>query len=351
MKSRDQQIAIPGKGKEVALYKMHGDIASPDEVIICKDDYERYARKHELFQNQLGADLVSKTFLFLGFSFTDPHLDYMLGHLRSLLEDNKREHFAVMRKARVNKHIDETEARKRLKYEENKQALQIEDLQRYSIQTHLIDSFDEVTDILESIERRYFSRNIFVSGSAHECEDFGMGRLRDFCVQLGERLIDNKYRVISGMGLNVGDSVVKGALLGLYHRKNLRIENYLTIRPFPRALPAGENEEQFNTEYRKDMVSKCGVAIFIAGTSRSNMESLGVLEEYKIAISLKKTPIPIGVTGFAARKIWETMRPDIESFYSDAVTAKMFADLNNPDLSNDQLLDVVFEIMQRVSDR
>jgi len=110
VKSRDKDIATHKKGRDTVLYKMHGDIARPDETVICKDDYEQYARNHPIFQNTLEADLLSKTFLFLGFSFSDPNLEYMLGHLRSLLEDSKREHYAVMRKVRLNWHKDKLEA-------------------------------------------------------------------------------------------------------------------------------------------------------------------------------------------------------------------------------------------------
>jgi hypothetical protein len=351
VKWKDSQIPLAAEGREVTMYKMHGDIASPDEIIICKDDYERYARRHELFQNQLAADLVNKTLLFLGFSFTDPHLDYMLGHLRSLLEDSKREHFAVMRKARLNTHDkDKAKARRIFEYELNKQALQIEDLQRYSIHTHLIDSFDEVTGILEEIESRYYLRNIFVSGSAHEFGDFGEERARDLCMRLGERLIAEDYRLISGMGLKVGDYLVKGALLKLYEMGIPAVEKHLTLRPFPRNLPAEIDEGEFNAKYRRDMIAKCGFAIFIAGTSRSHPESAGVLQEYEIARALKRIPIPIGATGFAARRIWETMKPEIADIYADAVPARTFKQLNEPGLTNEQLVNVVFEVIRRVSE-
>jgi hypothetical protein len=294
---------------------------------------------------------VNKTLLFLGFSFTDPHLDYMLGHLRSLLEDSKREHFAVMRKTRLNTHNkDRVKARKVFEYELNKQALQIEDLQRYSIHTHLIDSFDDVTGILEEIESRYYLRNIFVSGSAHEFGDFGEDRARDLCMHLGERLMAEDYRLISGMGLKVGDYLVKGALLKLYETGTPAVENHLTLRPFPRNLPAEVNEGEFNAKYRRDMIAKCGFAIFIAGTSRSHLESEGVLQEYEIAKALKKIPIPIGATGFAARRIWEMMKPEIADIYGDAVPARTFKQLNEPGLTNEQLLNVVFEIIRRVSE-
>ena len=74
----------------------------PDEVVMSKEDYERYTVKHPIFQNVLEGDLVHKTFLFLGFSFSDPNLNYMLGHLDALLEESKHEHYAVMRCVRLN---------------------------------------------------------------------------------------------------------------------------------------------------------------------------------------------------------------------------------------------------------
>lgn len=349
VKVRERQISTPKEGRELTLYKMHGDITSPDEVVICKDDYERYARHHELFQNQLAADLASKTFLFLGFSFTDPHLEYMLGHLRTLLEDSKREHFAIMRKVRLNDHAnDKSEAERIFHYDLNKQALQIEDLQRYSIHTLLIDTFSEVTGILEDIERHYHLKDIFVSGSAHQFGDFGEYRMREFCYELGEQLVRRGYKLICGMGLNIGDSVVKGALLTLYESKNAAVEKQLTVRPFPRNL-APELEKRFLQTYREDMISDCGVAIFIAGTSRSHSESEGVLEEYEISRRLRKMPIPIGATGFAARRIWERMKPQIEEIYRKAVPLEMFEKLNNPNLSNRELLETVFDAINRLS--
>ncbi|MDQ3820028.1 MAG: SIR2 family protein [Thermoproteota archaeon] len=350
VKSRDKNLAMPTKGRQVVLYKMHGDIAMPDEAIICKDDYERYATKHPLIQNQLEADLINKTFLFLGFSFTDPHLDYMLSHLRTLLEENKREHYAVMRRVRFNKHNRKKhEAQRTFEYETNKQALQIEDLQRYSIHTHLIDQYSEVTEILETIEQHYYRKNILVSGSAHEFGQFGEDKMRNLCMQLGRRLMEREYKLVSGFGLNVGDSVVHGAVLELYGRGKSVLEKHLLLRPFPRNLPSGIDEEEFNKKYREDMISNCGFAIFIAGTSRTNQESKGVLEEYKITRKLKKIPIPIGATGFAARRIWEMVKPDVKDIYSGAVSLRLFQRLNDPKLSNEQLLDVIFEIINEVS--
>jgi hypothetical protein len=235
------------------------------------------------------------------------------------------------------------------KYARNKQKLQIQDLQRYSIQTHLVEKFSDVTAILELIEKRYNQSNIFVSGSAHEFGELGEDRLRDLCELLGERLMEENYKLVSGYGLNIGSSVVKGALLKLYENGDSAFEKHLILRPFPRNLPSASSEADFNRKYREDMISKCEFAIFIAGTSRTSRESKGVLEEYEIVRSLGKFPIPIGATGFAARRIWEIMQPEIKAVYHGSVPPQLFQRLNNPKAKPERLLDTVFEIINRIS--
>ena len=348
IKAEDAGISRPTRRNEVVLYKMHGDIARPQEIVICKSDYERYAHRHPIFQNALEADLVSKTFLFLGFSFSDPHLNYMLGHLHALLEGNQRSHFAIMRRTRENLSLGE-EGKRQYLYERNKQELQIQELERYNIQTYLIDRFSEVAEVLQAIEVGAFARNVFVSGSANKYEaDFDEDRMRDLCMHLGELLMQNSYKLISGFGLNIGDSIIKGALLKLYEQKKPGIEEHFVLRPFPRSLPPDISEAEFLDQYRRSMISQCGIAVFISGTSRSNVVSAGVMDEYRISRLLKKTPIPIGATGFAAEAIWKEVRNDFDTVYGGAVPMSLFEKLNDRSLKNSEILSAVFEIVDRM---
>ena len=82
VKSRNEHLSNTLANRECILYKMHGDKNNPNDAILIKDDYERYYKAHKQFLSALTGDLISKTFLFVGFSFQDPNLDYILSRIR-----------------------------------------------------------------------------------------------------------------------------------------------------------------------------------------------------------------------------------------------------------------------------
>lgn len=75
---------------------MHGCVTQPQDAVLTKDDYESYERKRSLFVESLKGHLITKTFLFIGFSFLDPNTDYVLSRIRVLLGKNRRRHFCIM---------------------------------------------------------------------------------------------------------------------------------------------------------------------------------------------------------------------------------------------------------------
>jgi hypothetical protein len=97
VKSAVAQLATTRPHRDATVYKMHGDVDRPDEAVATRDDYERYSVDRGPFITALAGDLVSKTFLFLGFSFTDPNLDHVLSRVRLTFQNNQRRHFAFFR--------------------------------------------------------------------------------------------------------------------------------------------------------------------------------------------------------------------------------------------------------------
>lgn len=77
---RDDTLAkAPPPGSRLIL-KMHGSIHRGDSgfqvpLVIARDDYERYSTTNPRFWQLLQAEFLTKSFLFLGFSFTDPNLE------------------------------------------------------------------------------------------------------------------------------------------------------------------------------------------------------------------------------------------------------------------------------------
>jgi hypothetical protein len=216
----------------------------------------------------------------------------------------------------------------------------------------LVDYYHEVTALLAEIERAYYANHVFVSGSAHKfAPSFDEDRMRAFCMLLGEQLIRQQFTVVSGLGLTIGDSLLKGALGQLFSQHERNFEKRLCLRPFPRSLPAGLNEDEYNFRYRAAMIARSNVAIFIAGTSRSSELSKGVLHEYSIARACGLVPIPIGVTGFAARRLWEIVAHDISGVYGGAVPLSLFQRLNDETASNEEVVEAMFEVMRRATGR
>jgi NAD-dependent SIR2 family protein deacetylase len=76
-----KQLSVTRPDRDVVVYKMHGDIDHPADAIISKDQYEAYPLEMSAFVSALRGDLVEKTFVFIGFSFTDPNIDFILSSL------------------------------------------------------------------------------------------------------------------------------------------------------------------------------------------------------------------------------------------------------------------------------
>ena len=258
--------------------------------------------------------VVSKTFLFIGFSFEDPNLDYVLSQIRVLLGENKRDHYCFFEKIKE----EDTESKEDFEYNKAKQTLRIKDLQRYGIQAILLDSYNEITEILNQVEQAHLMKNVFISGSINSPEgSWDKDKVLEFPHNLSKFLVKNNYKIISGFGLGIGSSIINGALEEIMTTKYKHIDEHLSLRPFPQIVSGKLSREELWRKYRETMISQAGIVIFIFGNKCIDNEIVpanGMLEEFDIACQLGKKIIPVGSTEGAAKIIYKKVKKDIDKY-------------------------------------
>jgi hypothetical protein len=316
-----KQLSVTRPDRDVVVYKMHGDIDNPADAIISKDDYEAYPLKMGAFVSALRGDLVEKTFLFLGFSFTDPNIDYILSRVRVQYEQHARHHYCIERK--VSKKNGESD--EEFKYRVLKQDYFIRDLKRFSIYTILVDEYAQITDLLASVAANYKRRSIFISGAADEYGTWSRTDAEDFVHRLSHQIASKKKRIITGFGVGVGSAVINGALAYLNDAGKTISDADIVMRPFPQVATGAVSLDDQWTEYRKAMIDYAGIALFLFGNKRDAkgevILSNGMKQEFDFCISTGVHPLPVGATGFMAAKLWAKINGQIDTFYPHATAA------------------------------
>lgn len=334
------------------IYKMHGDVSQPHEAVITKDDYESYNNNRQLFTTALQGDLVSKTMLFIGFSFDDPNLEYILSRIRVLLGENQRTHYCFMRKVQREQFNNESD----FLYAEIKQNLKVNDLKRYSIKVLLVDEYEQITLVLKELEKHYKRRNIFISGSAVDYGKWDEQRSFQFASKLSKEIIRNEKNIVTGFGLGIGSCIVSGALEEIYNTRKNRVEDRLISRPFPQNTAGQMQITELWTKHRDNMIQDVGISIFMFGNKINKItgelcEADGMLEEFEISVKHGAVPIPIGTTGFTSRKIWELVMKDLDKYVPDISFKSDYQIIGDETRTDDEVINTVINIINKLSKR
>ena len=335
-----EQLATTKRNRDAVIYKMHGDVDHPSNAILTKDDFEKYGDEFQPFVNALQGDLVERTFLFLGIGFNDPNLDHVLSRVRAKFSNNQREHYAFQK--RRAKRAGEEEST--FHHDEARQRLVIEDLKRFNIQTVLVDDYEDVTDAIRRLEQRFRRRTVFVSSSASTFDPWGEKAVTNFMVRLGEEIGRRDLRLATGMGLGVGNALFTGALQSVSRKPGATLEDNLVLRPFPQHIEDSGERVRVWSDYRRDLIGRAGIAIFLFGNKPGEDQATGVLEEYAIARELGLIRLPVGATSYAAHSLVEKALQQVDEYPSDVrgLIRDAVTELGNP---TDNLLDLVPKIV------
>lgn len=311
VKAVKSDLSVSSPWADTTLYKMHGCVGHPADVVIATDDYELYRQTRAGFLHVLNGHLIALHCLFLGFSFSDPNIGHLLSIIRESMGDHPTQHYAIVRKPQKGEGKD---ADLMWEYEVARHSHWVADLQRYGINCVEIDDYSEIDSILLELEAAVARRSVFVSGSYPEdIRDQQRSHVELVATSVGNILADRGLRLVSGFGLTVGSAVVAGMLGRLYTRGVPSLDRSLYLRPFPQVTPEGFDESAFRRRYREDMMQQAGICIFIGGIRQGAVGpemAPGVIEEYEIARALGKMIIPIAMTGGAAVEIWKRLNAD-----------------------------------------
>ena len=349
IKHQVKQLANTRPKRDVVIYKMHGDVFHPADAILIKEQYESYYKTHEAFVTALSGDLISKTFLFVGFSFTDPNLDYVLSRLNIQFGENSRQHYCFIKKQSQGKDDEEM-----FKYNLRKQELMINDLMRYKIKTLLVDKYTDITEILGEIERRFRKKTVFISGSAEEYGAWSRNEAQSFIHSLSKSIVSSGFRIVNGFGWGVSSAIINGALEAVYERPDRYSEDQLIMRPFPQFETGDKKLTDLWEEYRQRMISLAGIAVFIFGNKNDGKGNVisanGVKREFEIAISQGLIPIPIAATGYITQEVFDEIFKAHEKYYVGMEWAiPIIKELASDKLSANEIIQKVIKIIQTIN--
>lgn len=347
VKTTVENLATTVPRRDAMVYKMHGDVSQPDKAVVTKDDYESYESYRHLFSMALQGDLVSKTFLFIGFSFNDPNLNYILSRIRVLLSENRREHYCLLRRVQRRDFKSNSE----YQYARAKQELQVKDLRRYGIMGLLVEDYGQYTDVLRRIFYRYKLARVFISGSAAEYTPWSEHKAQQLVQGISRALIHDGFGVVSGFGLGVGPYVLNGILGELDSEGTRLLDDRIVLRPFPTAISDTHERKRRWTAYREDMLTQAGVALFLFGNKKNpaggTSPADGMEEEFRLAVSRRILVVPVGCTGSMASTLHQRVLDHFDDYYPLPGYRRLFETLGHGG-SPDQVTSRVLKFIKKL---
>jgi hypothetical protein len=92
---RDHDLPYAG-AERMTLIKLHGDSGQPETIVITRQDYNTYGRRFPRVKEKLSGLLVDRTFLFVGYSVSDPDFNQLLDEVGFDLQQHRRMAYAVL---------------------------------------------------------------------------------------------------------------------------------------------------------------------------------------------------------------------------------------------------------------
>lgn len=318
--SKESDLICNDLNKNINIFKMNGDIRDISNAVITKSDLEKYEELHDYFLAFFKRELITKTFLFLGYSFSDSLVLPCISELDRAFVGNQPHHYTILKKS---------DSKDFIRF--------LEDLEkRYKIEVLLIDDYSEISTIIQEINFYTNQKNVFISGSYEGNDSEKLYEIDNLCKSLTNILYKNEFTIINGYGFKVGYYIASQATKLMIEENVVDLKKHLLMYPFDEHLSNSEK-----TKHREYMISKANISIFMYGSGNING---GMLEEFNISKQDKnRIIIPIGSTGGSAKIILNEIKKNILMYpylekYIDSLDTE-----TNPETISKIVLEIIKE--------
>lgn len=295
---RDSDFASIDFGKRINVFKMNGDVTNLAGIVATQSDYESYLDTHRIMLMFFKRELISSTFLFVGYSFTDHLVLDCIGEINRYLGSSTNYHYTIMKNKNDDPYFRHF----------------VDDLeQRYHIRVLLVDEYKEIPKVLAELNRRIRSKKVFISGAFSSYEQSIEEYSHEISRSLASALLGHNYRIVNGIGRRFGTHLIGYANEYLARQGIKNAERYLIVKPF---VSNNKNASLEKKRLREKVIGQCGACIFVFGDSDRNAINAkrGVLEEFEIACKQHKVVIPIAYPNMISEKIWQEVKSNLTRF-------------------------------------
>lgn len=170
---------------------------------------------------------------------------------------------------------------------------------------------------------------------------------------LSIKLTKREFRIITGFGSGVGSYVINGAIEQLQLEKNRGYEESLILRPFPQKPSGGKTKEQLWEQYRENMIQEAGVAVFVFGNKRNKedgeiINADGVLKEFELAISNGVKIVPIVITSYQTKLLYDKVLESFEEYYPGMDRLRQFFELLGQSIDVNTIVSTTVKIIEDI---
>lgn len=301
----DRDVQSIGTARKTII-KMHGSIKPSGPTaqwdappVITRSDYETYEDKHHRLWALLRASYLSRTLLFLGFSFADPNIEILQRLARRHGTAAGDRHVAVMKRPDGSEPDDL-----------RRHNLRVRDLEASGVRIHEVASHDDLPGLLTALVRRTRPPRLFISGSKTD-ENFDLA-----CKEMARALADRIEWEVCSLGGEAGWITTREIARirraeGTYDASRLVFHSRRKSGPPPAEMDERVGTSVFDDLEREPLVhgllDESRAVLVVGGGTRT-------AEEIEWATELGLGVVPFAASGGTARDYWEAQRaspPDL----------------------------------------